>query len=46
MKEFKQKYNDDFYTGSIIRILEVLGDGDGARPSRPTRSRSPRRWKG
>ena len=24
-KEFKQKYNDDFYTGSIIRILEYLG---------------------
>jgi branched-chain amino acid transport system substrate-binding protein len=23
-KEFKQKYNDDFYTGSIIRILELL----------------------
>ncbi|NUZ08217.1 branched-chain amino acid ABC transporter substrate-binding protein [Piscinibacter koreensis] len=23
-KEFKQKYNDDFYTGSIIRILEGL----------------------
>jgi branched-chain amino acid transport system substrate-binding protein len=22
MKEFKQKYNDDFYTGSIVRILE------------------------
>jgi branched-chain amino acid transport system substrate-binding protein len=24
-KEFKQKYNDDFYTGSIVRILEALG---------------------
>jgi len=24
-KEFKAKYNDDFYTGSIIRILEALG---------------------
>lgn len=24
MKEFKAKYNDDFYTGSIIRILEDL----------------------
>ena len=23
-KEFKQKYNDDFYTGSIIRIIELL----------------------
>jgi branched-chain amino acid transport system substrate-binding protein len=22
--EFKQKYNDDFYTGSIIRIIEML----------------------
>ena len=25
MKEFKAKYNDDFYTGSIIRIYQVLG---------------------
>jgi len=25
--EFKQKYNDDFYTGSIYRILEALGQG-------------------
>lgn len=25
MKEFKTKYNDDFYTGSTIRIFEVLG---------------------
>ena len=25
--EFKQKYNDDFYTGSIYRILESLGQG-------------------
>ncbi len=25
MKEFKAKYNDDFYTGSIVRILEDLG---------------------
>jgi len=25
MKEFKQKYNDDFYTGSAIRIFEGLG---------------------
>jgi len=24
-KEFKAKYNDDFYTGSIIRMLEALG---------------------
>jgi branched-chain amino acid transport system substrate-binding protein len=24
-KEFKQKYNDDFYTGSIVRIYEALG---------------------
>jgi len=25
MAEFKAKYNDDFYTGSTIRILETLG---------------------
>lgn len=25
MKEFHDKYNDDFYTGSVIRIYEVLG---------------------
>jgi branched-chain amino acid transport system substrate-binding protein len=25
MKEFKAKYNDDFYTGSTIRIFEMLG---------------------
>ena len=25
MKEFKTKYNDDFYTGSTIRIYEMLG---------------------
>ncbi len=25
MKEFKEKYNDDFYTGSTIRIFETLG---------------------
>jgi branched-chain amino acid transport system substrate-binding protein len=25
MHEFKTKYNDDFYTGSIIRIYETLG---------------------
>ena len=25
MKEFNQKYNDDFYTGSTIRIFEFLG---------------------
>jgi len=25
MKEFKQKYNDDFYTGSIIRMFEHVG---------------------
>jgi branched-chain amino acid transport system substrate-binding protein len=25
MNEFKAKYNDDFYTGSTIRILETLG---------------------
>jgi branched-chain amino acid transport system substrate-binding protein len=25
MKEFKTKYNDDFYTGSTIRIFETLG---------------------
>ena len=26
MKEFKAKYNDDFYTGSFVRIFEFLGD--------------------
>ena len=25
MNEFKAKYNDDFYTGSVIRIYEMLG---------------------
>ena len=25
MKEFHAKYNDDFYTGSTIRIFEMLG---------------------
>jgi branched-chain amino acid transport system substrate-binding protein len=25
MNEFKKKYNDDFYTGSTIRIYEMLG---------------------
>jgi branched-chain amino acid transport system substrate-binding protein len=25
MTEFKQQYNDDFYTGSTIRIFEILG---------------------
>ncbi|MEY3445550.1 MAG: hypothetical protein RIR45_305, partial [Pseudomonadota bacterium] len=25
MKEFRDKYNDDFYTGSTIRIYQVLG---------------------
>jgi branched-chain amino acid transport system substrate-binding protein len=25
MSEFKAKYNDDFYTGSIIRVYETLG---------------------
>ena len=25
MKEFNAKYNDDFYTGSTIRIFEMLG---------------------
>jgi branched-chain amino acid transport system substrate-binding protein len=25
MNEFKTKYNDDFYTASIIRVFEVLG---------------------
>jgi branched-chain amino acid transport system substrate-binding protein len=25
MKEFHEKYNDDFYTGSTIRIFETLG---------------------
>ena len=49
MKEFKKKYNDDFYTGSIIRILEdcsaramakaqVDRSGEGrARDGRPDR---------
>ncbi|HET6600165.1 MAG TPA: branched-chain amino acid ABC transporter substrate-binding protein [Burkholderiaceae bacterium] len=27
MKEFKAQYNDDFYTGSIVRILEYVGAG-------------------
>jgi branched-chain amino acid transport system substrate-binding protein len=26
MTEFKTKYNDDFYTGSIIRIYQTLGE--------------------
>jgi len=26
MKEFKAKFNDDLYTGSIIRIYEYLGE--------------------
>jgi branched-chain amino acid transport system substrate-binding protein len=26
MAEFNQKYNDDFYTGSTIRIFEILGE--------------------
>jgi branched-chain amino acid transport system substrate-binding protein len=25
MKEFHDKYNDDFYTGSIIRVYQILG---------------------
>jgi branched-chain amino acid transport system substrate-binding protein len=25
MKEFNQKFNDDFYTGSVLRIYEILG---------------------
>lgn len=25
LNEFKQKFNDDFYTGSVIRIYEILG---------------------
>jgi branched-chain amino acid transport system substrate-binding protein len=25
MKEFNQKFSDDFYTGSVIRIYEILG---------------------
>ena len=25
MKEFHEKYNDDFYTGSVIRIYQTLG---------------------
>jgi branched-chain amino acid transport system substrate-binding protein len=44
MKEFKAKYNDDFYTGSIIRICSSWAP-PWPRPSRPTRSRWPRRWK-
>ena len=27
---FKAKYNDDFYTGAIIRMLEAMTPGDGA----------------
>jgi branched-chain amino acid transport system substrate-binding protein len=26
MKEFKTKFNDDFYTGSVIRMYELLGE--------------------
>ena len=26
MKEFKQKFNDDFYTGSLVRMYELLGN--------------------
>ena len=26
MAEFNQKFNDDFYTGSILRIYEILGE--------------------
>lgn len=26
MNEFKTKYNDDFYTGSVIRIYQTLGE--------------------
>lgn len=26
MKEFKAKYNDDFYTGSVVRIYQFLGE--------------------
>ena len=26
MKEFNQKFNDDFYTGSAVRIFEILGE--------------------
>jgi branched-chain amino acid transport system substrate-binding protein len=25
MNEFNQKFNDDFYTGSVVRIFEILG---------------------
>ena len=25
MAEFKTKYNDDFYTGSVIRVYQMLG---------------------
>ena len=37
MKEFKAKYNDDFYTGSIIRILEDARHRRWPRPSPPIR---------
>jgi branched-chain amino acid transport system substrate-binding protein len=26
MKEFKTKFNDDFYTGSVVRMYELLGE--------------------
>jgi branched-chain amino acid transport system substrate-binding protein len=26
MKEFRQKFNDDFYTGSLVRMYELLGE--------------------
>jgi len=33
MKEFNQKFNDDFYTGSVPRIYEILGQAMAAAKS-------------
>ena len=43
--EFKTKFNDDFYTGSIHPRLRRCWAQPWPRPRRPTRSRWPRRWK-
>jgi len=38
MKEFKQKFNDDFYTGSIIRMFEHVGMAmDKAKSTEPVK---------
>ena len=37
-KEFKQKYNDDFYTSSIVRAFEMLGQAmANARSTEPVK---------